>query len=1385
MPLRNAKNDRHFINFRDGIRKLLNRFRLNTITENEILLYLDRARLDSNSIEVAGWALAKRGIASVEIYINAQRIGEAEYGLPRPDVGQVYPRVNNSTHSGFNFQADVAKFLDADAEKITVVIKASTHAVDIWKRIVLQKVSRLLNKLLFNAGTENEILLYLDKARLVSANIEVAGWALAKEGIASVEVYINAQRIGEAEYGFPRPDVGQGYPRVNNSNHSGFNFQADVAKFLDADAEKLTVVIKASTPSGSSTEIWKRIVVQKVSKLLNKLQLNAITDDEILLYLDRVRLVSASIEVAGWALAKEGIASVEVYINAQRIGEAEYGFPRPDVGQGYPRVNNSNHSGFHFRADVAKFLDADAEKITVVIKASTPSGSSTEILKRIVVQKISKLLEQHEAIAPYEAYLRNNQLHPPLLNLLSEAGARFAYRPLISILMPVYNVEPRWLKAAITSVLDQVYPFWELCLADDASTKPETLAVLRNYQHEDRINVVFRTENGNICAASNSAAKLARGEFVSFMDNDDVLAPNALFEMVRLLQEYPDTDLIYSDEDKIDVYDRRYDPQFKPEWSPELFLSYNYVNHFVCLRRELFDAVGRFRPGYEGAQDYDLLLRVSEQTERIRHIPKILYHWRAVQGSSALQAADKPAMRLSALKGLRDHLQRQQVGAIPYQPKFANGLGLPISKLDWPDEGPSVGILIPTYNQYPFLKKCIESIIRRTTYKNYQIVVIDNESNEKKTLTYLEELKAQGISIERISNKGGPFSFSRINNLAVQRVMTDYLLFLNNDTEVIEPKWLSRLAGYLSLPGVGATGARLLYPDNTIQHAGVVLNMYDGIIPDHAFLHHPKDAISYYFLAEVARNCSAVTGACLLTRRADFVRLGGFNEHDLKVSLQDVDYCLRLAQEKLRTVYVAGAELMHYQAISRHKEDDPRELAHLRKTSCVSHDPYYNPNLSKIAAFVPDTRCSLVDYQEYLTQPLKALIFTHDLELKGAPKAMYDLAVGLRAASPEKIITTVFSPVPGPFQSFYTQAGIACHVVEQNIQNVGAGWMTKADYEMTVKKVQAFLEREQPDVVITNTVFSFYIIRAAQHQQIPVIWIISESFTPPELERTINDFALPDCVRAFAQAYRVVFGSDATRTCYELLNSQQNFQVIHNSVDRTAIDQFLQKVSRKKARQHLGIPDGKKVLLTVGTICERKDQKTHVAAAARLKKIRSDFCCYLVGASLRADDVYLQDIYNEIDSYHLSNIITIVPETEKLFEYYRASDIFVFTSHSECYPLAVLEAMAFGLPIVTTPCYGVKEQVRNVNALFFNESDVNSLATLINRLLTDEDERNYLGKNSRAIFDYQQTYEEMIEKYLGLVFGSYISTGRNRRGETFPIPDPSIILLGALDRAAG
>ncbi|HEY6121108.1 MAG TPA: glycosyltransferase, partial [Pyrinomonadaceae bacterium] len=522
-------------------------------------------------------------------------------------------------------------------------------------------------------------------------------------------------------------------------------------------------------------------------------------------------------------------------------------------------------------------------------------------------------------IDPYDSWLEVNQWNARRESVLRERLSEVSQPPLLSVIMPVYNPPIEFLNKAIQSVVDQVYSTWELCIADDASTDPAVTSALKRWVDQDpRIRVTIREENGNISRASNSAAELASGDYLAFLDQDDELTPDALGEVALYLAEKPETDLLYSDDDKVDSKGHRYSPQFKPDWSPELLLSYMYFSHLFVIRRSLFLGLQGMRVGFEGSQDYDLALRASERTNDVGHIPKILYHWRALPTSTASSASTKPESFAVGLRAVQDAFERRGIQGEVFQPDWALKANCGIFSHRFPDEGPRVAIIIPTKNNLGVLKVCVESI-KKTTYRNYEVVIVDNESDDPSTLEYLANTPHK---VMRIANPEKGFSFAAINNRAVEQMNADFILFLNNDTEVISPEWLTRMVGYLRMPGVGAVGARLLLPDGRIQHAGVVRGYYNGTAGP-AFKRLSARDNGYLSYTKVTRNFSAVTAACMLTPRLLFSKLGGFDEKNFAVAYNDVDYCHRLLAAGYRIVYSPGAELVHREGHSRKSVDNP------------------------------------------------------------------------------------------------------------------------------------------------------------------------------------------------------------------------------------------------------------------------------------------------------------------------------------------------------------------------------------------------------------------------------------------------------------------------------
>ncbi len=524
--------------------------------------------------------------------------------------------------------------------------------------------------------------------------------------------------------------------------------------------------------------------------------------------------------------------------------------------------------------------------------------------------------------------------------------------PKIAILMPVYNPDKSCLVNAIESVLTQVYTNFELCIADDASSESYVHDVLKSYADKDsRIKVKFRDKNGHISVASNSALELVEADYVALMDHDDLLTPDALYWMVKTIYQYPDVQLIYSDEDKMDLQGKRFAPYFKPDWNPELFLSHNFICHLGVYKTEKVRALGGFNSAFDGAQDYDLALRFVEQVSvnQIVHIPRILYHWRAVEGSTANGVHEKPYAESAIAKAVKSALQRRNRSAEVLAHSQLHG-ALRV-RYQLPDLLPLVSIIIPTRNGFDLLRRCVESIFDKTKYSNYELIIIDNGSDDLVAGRYLQKLQDEEKAT--IIRDDSPFNYAALNNKAVAQANGEVIALLNNDLEVINKDWLDEMVSYVIHPEVGVVGAKLYYPDDTIQHAGVIVGL--GGVAGHSHKHFPRDHAGYCGRLLLSQNLSAVTAACLVVRKEVFDAVGGLDEKNLAVAFNDVDLCLRIKEHGYYNVWTPYAEMYHYESASRGYEDTPEKQARFNKEvnymkqrwgEGLLVDPAYNPNLT-------------------------------------------------------------------------------------------------------------------------------------------------------------------------------------------------------------------------------------------------------------------------------------------------------------------------------------------------------------------------------------------------------------------------------------------------------
>ncbi|MGI9106618.1 MAG: glycosyltransferase [Pyrinomonadaceae bacterium] len=551
-------------------------------------------------------------------------------------------------------------------------------------------------------------------------------------------------------------------------------------------------------------------------------------------------------------------------------------------------------------------------------------------------------------------YQRWTQLYDTLTDSDREAILRrievLEYQPLISIVMPVYNVEEIWLRLAIESVRKQLYPHWELCIADDNSSHPHIRSVLEEYAKQDsRIKVTYRQTNGHISAASNSALQLVSGEFVALLDNDDELPEHALYMVLEELKEHPEADLIYSDEDKINEQGERREPNFKSDWNPDLLYSCNTISHLGIYRASIIKQIGGFREGYEGSQDYDLALRFIEQIpeSHIRHIPHILYHWRAIAGSVALASGEKNYAHEAARDAIRSHLQRNGIAAtVTEGHNCFHRVIYPV-----PDPAPLVSLIVATRNRFDLLSQTVRGLLHETDYASIEVIIVDNQSNDPVTLEYLREI--QEDARVRVIAYDAPFNYSAMNNLAVREAQGEIIGLINNDIKVISPAWLKEMVSQASRPGIGAVGAKLLYPDDRVQHAGVIIGINGVAAHAHRFIH--RHSPGYINRAMIIQNLSAVTAACMVLRREVFEEVGGLDEVNLAVAFNDVDFCIRVREKGHRIVWTPYAELYHLESASRGRDDTaenaPRfvkEVAYMMNIwkDTLAHDPYYNKNLT-------------------------------------------------------------------------------------------------------------------------------------------------------------------------------------------------------------------------------------------------------------------------------------------------------------------------------------------------------------------------------------------------------------------------------------------------------
>ena len=700
--------------------------------------------------------------------------------------------------------------------------------------------------------------------------------------------------------------------------------------------------------------------------------------------IDVVRIRENSITLNGWVVGKDPEARAEFFVEDAQHRPIAFQYVstrRDDVSQIYYKKIYDRDFGFDIRfpyergKDYYLIIRCEGRKARIKYNEQLIEKRASVAYKRM--QKIRDLMNM-ETVHVAMDFWKENGLRALILKskhkiqgldndydygewyeltkpseeeLERQRNTHFDYEPRLSIVIPVYKTPERYLQEMLDSIVSQTYSKWEVCIADGSPRGESRERLIKRYADRDtRFKYVILGENKGISGNTNAAMDMAQGDFLVLADHDDTLTPDALFECVKAMNEDPLYDVIYSDEDKLDMDGQAlFDPHFKPDFNPDLLTSVNYICHLFVVNRNLVEAIGGFRQEFDGAQDYDFIFRCTEQARKVHHIPKVLYHWRCHMNSTASNPESKMYAFEAGARAIKAHYDRMGIAVDSVEKGVDYGIYHTRFHLD---EEPLVSVIIPNKDHRADLDLCLTSLLDKGTYRNLEVIVVENNSTEPETFDYYEELQEKRKNVRVVTWKR-EFNFSAINNYGVTFAHGEYLLFLNNDVEVIEPDVIREMLGYARRDDVGIVGARLLYQDDTSQHAGVVIGF--GGIAGHTFIGLHQAENSYFHRAMCAQDYSAVTAACMMSKRSLFDQVGGFRE-ELAVAFNDIDYCLKIRSLGKKVVYNPHALLYHYESKSRGLEDTPEKVERFNREVArfigywpeivINGDPYYNPNLT-------------------------------------------------------------------------------------------------------------------------------------------------------------------------------------------------------------------------------------------------------------------------------------------------------------------------------------------------------------------------------------------------------------------------------------------------------
>ncbi len=908
---------------------------------------------------------------------------------------------------------------------------------------------------------------------------------------------------------------------------------------------------------------------------------------------------------------------------------------------------------------------------------------------------------------PYGAWQAAGRLTPRLRAALARAAEKIAADgPIFSVLIDARGCTPAQLTALAASLAAQIYPRWEARFVGAANPAPG----------DPRCHTEPCAGPKDMVRALNAAAALAHGTLLTLLPGHSRISPDALLEIAERFAAQPALELAYTDEDRMDDTGRRTEPDFKPDWSPALALSGLFPGHLSVVRRERFLALGSFREGFPSVPWHDVLLRLGDRLDaaHVAHIPLVGHHaWAAAPRE--LDLAD-PAYEQSR-RALADAVARRQWAAQPFLPECGHHRHTPCHQLRWNPallEKLPVTIVIPTRDRLHLLQECVERLEETVDWRHVKLLIVDDHSRDADALRYLAQIQQRTelrCTVVRRPDAAAPFNYSRLVNAALPHLDTPLVLHLNNDVNALERGWLEEMAGWFTQPDVGVVGAKLIYPDRSLNHTGIIIGPHGGLA-DTPFAKMDEHAVGLVGHA-VAREVSAVTGACLLTRTELYRRLGGFDEQDFGVAYNDVDYCLRVRAAGHRVLYTPQAKLMHWGSATRGVTfDDAEHIAFVRRYPDY-RDPYCSPHWRLDGAQLR-SRIHGPD-RTGRTPPPRLLLLTHNLNLEGAPLFLLEYAAHLARAGGCRL--EVLAAQDGPLRAQFEALG--AHLT---LADPGPLLHAPDDdaFSRELAELSAHVDWDQVDLVVCNTLFSFWGVHLARCADRPSLLYIHESSSVFRAFETRLALSLHHLVHdALRTATRALFLCEATRAYYAD-DDRGNHRIVPTWIRRDEIDRFRREHSRADVRRKHGLRDDEVVIANIGTVCERKGQHVFLRAADhfnRQHRAGPPVRFLLVGAR---PGLYLDLLQRDLDRLGLTNV-TLVPETREVFDFFVAADLFVCTSYEESFPRVVMEAMAFRTPIVSTDVQGIAEMIgQRQEGYLVRPGDALGLAQMMHTCLAKE-----------------------------------------------------------------